>query len=754
MGTYNHEQNVENIEGIEKQKSIFSFFSKFLSKNKKIVMTEDPNANNKVIGKNEPTVNEKTLQTIIDYISKSKADNLTQMKGSSTSVSNFAPIFETKKQKVVAWKTMYQYPEINRATNIIINEALARDEQGQILKLNIRQNGTEEVPMAVQEIMNSAFNILCHDIYDIENNIHNFFKKFLIEGELYIELISDELKQTIVGFNVLPSYSMIPIFQQNTNNIIGYTQYEDVIINNIDTDDNKKSNYDPIMGIDNRVYLGNDSFGVTGMMGVPIEFLSNQVAYANYGSYNSNIYDVDGYYSPIRKTYNQLSVVDDALAIYRFVRAPETRLWNIYTGNLPPTKVDNYIQDVITEFRKDFNYNPGTGEITQDTAFNSIIDDYFFAADGSGNKTSVDTLSGAMNLDQLNDVQYYREKLYTGLHIPKSFYDPSAEVTIGATRDSVRPDEMELTYFVEGLQNNFVQIFSGPFETLLRIMGVDEKYINKKYYSIEFAKRNSWQFWQDNVKLNAQITAYTAMQAHIFHPTDNVRGIFAPKFAMVKCFDLSQNELQVNADMLEEYKKTFEPKPTNQENWEPGVPEYEDEFEYENNFVYGLGSISPDTFQYGQEDKFEYGSEIVKPKAKVEPTDLRSSLGEFAYGSDFSYGEEEEPEVTPEEDLRSALNDFAYGREYLYGLEKEKELEQMGSILDEIEFETLGAKEIPAEDYITGEDLYDFGKAYTYGSEEPGEYQYGKSENPSIEQIAEVSPEVYSYGKNFNYGIE
>lgn len=753
------------IENEKKRAGIFGFFSKFLSDDKKIVLKENEDHNNDVIGKNEPTISQNVLDTITQYITASNMNTGTQYNGSATSIHNFAPLFNSKKAKVIAYKAMYQYPEINRSTGIVINEALARDVDGEIVKLIIRQVGDKDVPMAVQEIMNSAFNILCHDIYDIERNLHNWFKRYLIEGEIYIELIYDDTKQTIVGVNVLPSYSMAPVFQENTNNIIGYTQFEDVIINGIQMESDHNE-YDSVMGESHKTYLNNNVYGVYGNDNQnigPIEFISNQIAYANSGSYSTSVYDVDGYYAPIRKTFNQLSTVDDALAIYRFVRAPETRLWNIYTGNLPPSKVDNYVENVITEFRKDFNYDPSTGAIMQDTMFASIVDDFFFAQDGNGNKTSVETLSGAMNLDQLSDVMYYKEKLYAGLHIPKSYWDPASETVINSSRDSVKHDEMELTYFVEQLQNNFVDIFTGPFETLLRIMGVDEKWINKKYYSIKFSKRNSWQFWQDNARMTAQATLYAAMLPFVYNPTENPNGQYAPKFVFDKCFQLSANDEQINADMLEEYKNSLKPDyKTPDQEWKQGVPEYDGDFKYDQGYEYTdrVNTVELGDFQYGKEPKYNYGAkQSSKELAKlgideVDMGDYDFDVGEYLYG----HSRENDYEPSTSSDVSTSIGEFVYGedlfdysdRGYKYGIENELLEKDESNFLDSVEFEILGVPGLSDGVPLTPEEVYSFGDTFTY--DKTG-YSYDFNDT-SLDKLVEYSPEYYSFENEYNYGTE
>lgn len=122
-----------------------------------------------------------------------------------------------------------------------------------------------------------------------------------------------------------------------------------------------------------------------------------------------------------RSIYKSLKMMEDAMLIYRLTRAPERRIFYIDTGNLPASKSEHYLEMQKNKFKKEKYYNRNTGQI--DARFNPMSqdEDFFVAVNGKGSGTKIDTLKGAENLGEVDDVKYFRDKLLATLKIPKDY---------------------------------------------------------------------------------------------------------------------------------------------------------------------------------------------------------------------------------------------------------------------------------------------------------------------------------------------
>ena len=120
------------------------------------------------------------------------------------------------------------------------------------------------------------------------------------------------------------------------------------------------------------------------------------------------------------RVFRSLKLMEDAMLIYRLARAPERRIFYIDVANMPATKAEMFMEKVKEKFKKEKFYDPNNG--TVDERYNPIsADEDFFVPTRGGNGTKIDTLPGAQNLGEVDDVRYFRDKLLAALKVPKDY---------------------------------------------------------------------------------------------------------------------------------------------------------------------------------------------------------------------------------------------------------------------------------------------------------------------------------------------
>lgn len=122
-----------------------------------------------------------------------------------------------------------------------------------------------------------------------------------------------------------------------------------------------------------------------------------------------------------RRIWKQMLLAEDAMLVYRVVRAPERRVFKIYVGNIDDKDVDAYIQKVANKFKRQQIVDQKSGQV--DLRYNTLAvdQDYFVPVRDPNAPSPIDTLAGASNLDQIADIEYIQKKLLTALRVPKSF---------------------------------------------------------------------------------------------------------------------------------------------------------------------------------------------------------------------------------------------------------------------------------------------------------------------------------------------
>ena len=123
---------------------------------------------------------------------------------------------------------------------------------------------------------------------------------------------------------------------------------------------------------------------------------------------------------PARRIWRQLTLLEDAMMAYRIVRSPERRVFYVDVGNIAPEDVEQYVQKVMTQMKRNQIVDIDSGRV--DLRYNpmSVEEDYFIPV--RGNQSSrVESLPGGTYTGDIDDVKYLRDKLFAALKIPASY---------------------------------------------------------------------------------------------------------------------------------------------------------------------------------------------------------------------------------------------------------------------------------------------------------------------------------------------
>ena len=123
---------------------------------------------------------------------------------------------------------------------------------------------------------------------------------------------------------------------------------------------------------------------------------------------------------PARRIWRQLTLLEDAMMAYRIVRAPDRRVFKIDVGSIPADEVEQYMQKVMTQMKRNQVIDENTGRV--DLRYNplSIEEDYFIPVRGA-TSSDVTALPGGSYTGDIDDVKYLRDKLFSALKVPASY---------------------------------------------------------------------------------------------------------------------------------------------------------------------------------------------------------------------------------------------------------------------------------------------------------------------------------------------
>jgi len=134
-----------------------------------------------------------------------------------------------------------------------------------------------------------------------------------------------------------------------------------------------------------------------------------------------------------RRIWRQLILIEDAMLVYRIIRAPERRVFYIDVGNVPPEDVATYLEQAKNSLKREPVVNKADGRV--DLRYNpmSVDEDYFLPVRGGDSGTKIDTLTGGANTAAIEDVEYIQKKLFAALKIPKAYLGYDEDIGSKAT---------------------------------------------------------------------------------------------------------------------------------------------------------------------------------------------------------------------------------------------------------------------------------------------------------------------------------
>lgn len=130
---------------------------------------------------------------------------------------------------------------------------------------------------------------------------------------------------------------------------------------------------------------------------------------------------------PARWIWKRLMLLEDAALVYRLQRAPERYAFYVDVGDLPPGEAMAYMNRVRQQHRKKKYVNPSTGKLDLKYDPMSQDEDFFIPVRAGAESTRIEVL-GAPSWQHMEDVEYFRDKLFAAIKIPKAYLAQSEGV--------------------------------------------------------------------------------------------------------------------------------------------------------------------------------------------------------------------------------------------------------------------------------------------------------------------------------------
>jgi hypothetical protein len=391
---------------------------------------------------------------------------------------DYASNLRDETASIVQYRNMSIYPEIDTAIDEIVNASIVSGTLNKPVKLNL-----DNLPLSenIKLKIYKEFDRILH-LMDFNNKSYEVFRRWYIDSKVFYNIVINKDLPTDGIQEVIP---IDPLKIKKVRKIKKEMEKVDNQTISLVKDIEEYYHY---------TNTDKESYMMTGPGGLHLSL--DSVVYVPSGIVDLNTKRVLGYLHKAIRPLNMLRQLEDSLLVYRVARAPERRIFYVDVGQLPKQKAEQYMRDMMSRFRNKLIYNQATGEVRDERNHLSILEDYWLPRREGSRGTEIVALPGGQAMSQIEDVDYFKKKLYNSLNVPISrLTSESTGFNMGRSVEITR-EEVKFYKFIERLRHQFSKLFLDMLRVQLLLKGVmtdDDWHSLKSEITVVFETDNY--FW-------------------------------------------------------------------------------------------------------------------------------------------------------------------------------------------------------------------------------------------------------------------
>lgn len=335
-----------------------------------------------------------SIQTFTSNAMRDRYSRIHAASGYGSSMNSYGTNMSYQTQRLALFRDydcMDMDPIIASALDIYSDESTVKNEYGDILTIECDNS-------RVKEVLHNLF----YDVLNIEFNLWWWVRNLVKYGDLFLFL------------EITPEYGVY--------NVLPLSVYDTVRI------EGEKP--------ENPYHVRFESMGINGHRQ---EFEDYEVAHFRLMSDGNFLPYGKSMIENARRSFRQLTLMEDAMMIHRIMRAPEKRVFKVDIGNIAPSEIDAHMTKMLDRMKKVPFIDERTGDYNLRFNMQNMLEDFLLPVRGKDSGTSIENLGG-MEFSPIEDIEYLRNRMMAGLKIPKAFlgYDENVNGKATLAAEDVR----------------------------------------------------------------------------------------------------------------------------------------------------------------------------------------------------------------------------------------------------------------------------------------------------------------------------
>src|SRR5574344_788683 len=325
------------------------------------------------------------------------------------------------------FQQMSQYNFIHRGLQIIADDATQKNIEGDTVKVYSDDDD-------IKQILEDMF----HRRLNLNKELWSIVYETCKLGDNFYEIIPDSYDNPheIVRIRYLDPSKTNRI--EKNGKLAFYTYTTDMVDNNGEFDDTKSSSRESEKGKKILQYRLQ-----------PWQIIHFRISDKDFYPYGGSLLK-----SGV-SCFRRLTMLEDAMVIYRLARVPERRVFKIGVGNLSTSEANRYVQRIKDNYRTS-QILDDKGNINRTASALSITQDIFIPVRDGETSTEVTDLSPGQGLNNIDDIRYFRDQILWTMNIPPEYLGFTSEngggSGGGSGRGSLAMQDIKFARFVERIQ--------------------------------------------------------------------------------------------------------------------------------------------------------------------------------------------------------------------------------------------------------------------------------------------------------------
>ena len=181
--------------------------------------------------------------------------------------------------------------------------------------------------------------------------------------------------------------------------------------------------------------------------------------------------------SNIYSVWRQLQLLENSVLLNRITKSSIVRLINVEVGDMPKENVTKTLLGIKQMVEQKSAINTGNG-MTEYTNPGPVENNVYVPTHGGVGSISTTQIGGDVDVKSLADLDYYMNKLYGQLRVPKQYFSQTDDSTGFNGGSSLSIISSRYAKMIKRIQNSLIQAITDAVNLMLLDKGLDS-YVNE-----------------------------------------------------------------------------------------------------------------------------------------------------------------------------------------------------------------------------------------------------------------------------------